>query len=212
MNVTAVNTTANGFISVRPGDAAGSPATSSLNVTAGVTVPNAVQVALPTAGADAGKIDITFDALGVPGPTTDILVDVVGYFVQAGAGPQPADNGVAYESLDVALDLELTDPQSVVSLTVDAPMAGHVVLSGMVELVPTSPAEVGCAIVTDPASLDGAHAVQADSTTNWNDTRGFAVAAGSTTFHITCQQNNGADDDVAVQTRNLTAVFSSAQL
>jgi hypothetical protein len=93
MNVTAVNTTANGFISVRPGDATGAPATSSLNVTAGVTVPNAVQVALPTAGADAGKIDITWDALGVSGPTTDILVDVVGFYSeladQAGTpGPQ----------------------------------------------------------------------------------------------------------------------------
>src|SRR4051812_37326416 len=36
LNVTAVGPTANGFISVRPGDATGAPATSSLNVTAGV--------------------------------------------------------------------------------------------------------------------------------------------------------------------------------
>jgi hypothetical protein len=83
LNVTAVGATADGFISIRPGDATGSPATSSLNVTAGVTVPNAVQVALPTAGANAGKIDITWDALGVAGPTTDILIDVVGYTLAA---------------------------------------------------------------------------------------------------------------------------------
>ena len=79
LNVTSVGATANGFISIRPGDATGSPTTSSLNVTAGVTVPNAVQVALPLAGANAGKIDITWDALGVAGPTTDMLIDVVGY-------------------------------------------------------------------------------------------------------------------------------------
>ena len=84
LNVTAVRTSANGFISIRPGDATGAPATSSLNVTAGVTVPNAVTVGLPTTGAQAGRIDITFDALGVAGPTTDILIDVVGYSTSTG--------------------------------------------------------------------------------------------------------------------------------
>lgn len=79
LNVTAVNATANGFVSVRPGSASGKPATSSLNVVAGVTVPNAVTVALPKSGAQAGRIDITWDANGVVGPTTDILIDVVGY-------------------------------------------------------------------------------------------------------------------------------------
>jgi hypothetical protein len=83
LNVTAVGTSADGFISIRPGDATGAPATSSLNVTAGVTVPNAVQVALPTTGTNAGKIDITWDALGVAGPTTDILIDVVGHTLAA---------------------------------------------------------------------------------------------------------------------------------
>jgi hypothetical protein len=82
LNVTAVGASADGFISIRPGDAAGPPATSSLNVTAGVTVPNAVQVALPTTG----KIDITWDALGVAGPTTDILIDVVAYTLKADLG------------------------------------------------------------------------------------------------------------------------------
>jgi|GEM_PF-3175630 len=57
-----VSPSANGFLSVRPGDATGAPSTSSLNFNAGQTVPNSVQVALPTAGADAGRIDITYDA------------------------------------------------------------------------------------------------------------------------------------------------------
>ena len=86
LNVTAVGPTANGFISIRPGDATGAPSTSSLNVSANQTVPNSVQVGLPTTGANAGKIDITYDALGTAGPTTDVLIDVVGYLVAGGAG------------------------------------------------------------------------------------------------------------------------------
>jgi len=91
LNVTSVGPTANGFISVRPGDATGAPATSSLNVNAGSNVPNAVQVALPTAGANAGKIDITWDAYGVAGPTTEILVDIVGYTTSKGIQELVAD-------------------------------------------------------------------------------------------------------------------------
>jgi hypothetical protein len=79
LNLTSVSSTTNGFVAIRPGDAVGSPSTSSLNVTAGVTVANAVTVALPTSGPNAGQIDITWDALGRPGPTTDLLIDVVGY-------------------------------------------------------------------------------------------------------------------------------------
>ncbi len=84
LNVTSINSTADGFISVRPGDATGAPTTSSLNFTAGSTVPNAVQVALPTTGPNAGQIDITYDALGQSGPTADIFVDVVGYTKNTG--------------------------------------------------------------------------------------------------------------------------------
>ncbi len=91
LNVTSVGSTANGFISVRPGDATGTPTTSSLNVNAGVIVPNSVQVAMPTAGANAGKIDITWDAFGVAGPTTDILIDVVGYTTNTGLQQLVAD-------------------------------------------------------------------------------------------------------------------------
>ena len=53
--------------------------TSSLNFNAGEIIPNAVLVALPTSGANAGQIDITYNAFGASGPSTDLLVDVVGY-------------------------------------------------------------------------------------------------------------------------------------
>jgi hypothetical protein len=89
LNVTAVGPTAEGFISIRPGDATGAPSTSSLNFSVNETAPNSVQVGLPTTGANAGKIDITFDALGTPGPTTDVLIDVVGYLVPGSGVPGP---------------------------------------------------------------------------------------------------------------------------
>ena len=93
LNVTPVNPTAAGFISIRPGDATGAATTSSLNFTTGVAgiVPNAVQVAMPTAGANEGEIDITYDAYGQSGPTTDILIDVVGYMTSAGLQELVAD-------------------------------------------------------------------------------------------------------------------------
>jgi hypothetical protein len=84
LNVTAVSPTANGFLSIRPADAPGAPTTSSLNVVSGEILPNGVAVSLPTAGADAGKIEITFDAYGTAGPTTDVLIDVVGYTINSG--------------------------------------------------------------------------------------------------------------------------------
>ena len=84
LNVTAVSPTAAGFVSIRPGDATGAPTTSSLNVEAGSNLPNAVQVALPTTGANAGKIDITYDAYGVAGKTTELLIDIVGYMTNTG--------------------------------------------------------------------------------------------------------------------------------
>ena len=84
LNVTAVSPTANGFISIRPADTPGLPTTSSLNVVTGDILPNAVTVSLPTVGADAGKIEITFDAYGTAGPRTDVLIDVVGYSTNAG--------------------------------------------------------------------------------------------------------------------------------
>jgi hypothetical protein len=85
LNVTVVGPTAAGFLSVRPGDATGLPTTSSLNFAARDIVPNAVQVGLPTVGSGAGRIDITYDAFGATGPTTDVLVDVVGYTTQLDA-------------------------------------------------------------------------------------------------------------------------------
>lgn len=83
LNVTPVASTAAGFISVRPANAAGLPSTSNVNFTVGAINPNAVLVELPVGGADDGVIEITFDAFGATGPTSDVLVDVVGFTTDA---------------------------------------------------------------------------------------------------------------------------------
>ena len=80
VNVTAINPTSEGFVSLRPGDAAGEPAVSTLNVTAGGTFPNGATITLPTSGGSAGQIQIWYEAYASTGGTTDLLLDVVGYY------------------------------------------------------------------------------------------------------------------------------------
>lgn len=90
LNVTVVAPAASGFLSVRPANAPGAPTTSNLNFLAGELVPNAVSVELPTTGPDTGRIEIAYDAYGASGPTTDVLIDVVGYTVGTSTGDSGA--------------------------------------------------------------------------------------------------------------------------
>lgn len=81
-NVTAVAPTTIGYVAVRPGTAVGVPATSNINITTpGSIVPNSVTVEL----APDGTIDLFFFGTA-PGATTDLLVDIVGYYTEGGAG------------------------------------------------------------------------------------------------------------------------------
>ena len=130
LNVTVTAPSANGFLSIRPGDATGAASTSSLNFNPGQTVPNSVQVALPTAGANAGQIDITYDAYGVKGPTTDVLIDVVGYMVAGGAGtgpPGPAGPaGPARSGLFFVADYNFTNTTSIGTNNLPPSATGYV--------------------------------------------------------------------------------------
>jgi len=56
---------------------------------------------MPTAGANAGKIDITFDAYGAAGPTTDVLIDVVGYTTNTGLQQLVANVATKANTADV---------------------------------------------------------------------------------------------------------------
>ncbi|HTJ71990.1 MAG TPA: hypothetical protein VL551_30900 [Actinospica sp.] len=79
VDVTALNPTSTGNIEVYP-DTLAAPGSSTLNFTAGKTVSNEAVVRLID-----GKIDLHNDTLG----TTDITVDVLGYFSASGSGFQP---------------------------------------------------------------------------------------------------------------------------
>ncbi len=87
-NVTIVGPTTPGFVAVRPGSATGAPTTSNINATAsGVIIPNAVTVEVPTAGADAGIIELWYQGTSATA-RTDLLVDIVGYYTAGAAGPK----------------------------------------------------------------------------------------------------------------------------
>jgi len=81
-NLTAVRPSGKGYVSIRPGDATGTPSTSSLNVTAGEVFPNAVTVKLDSQG----RVNLFYSAEGA---TTDLLLDIVGYYLDGGAAPGP---------------------------------------------------------------------------------------------------------------------------
>lgn len=78
LNVTAVGPSSGGFVSIRPGDATGTPATSNINFgSGGPPIANGVTVALPTSG----SLD-----LFVSGTINELLIDVAGFYVPAGSG------------------------------------------------------------------------------------------------------------------------------
>lgn len=85
-NVTAVRPTSTGYVSVRPGNANGTPTTSTVNIpTAGGLYPNSATVEIPTTGDRAGTVDLYYFA-DTPGGTTHLLFDIVGYYTPGGAG------------------------------------------------------------------------------------------------------------------------------
>lgn len=76
VNVTVVGPDSAGFLSLRPGGAAGAPTTSTVNFAAGAIEPNAATVDL----GPGGKMQIWVKTAATAG-TSDVLVDVVGYTV-----------------------------------------------------------------------------------------------------------------------------------
>ena len=90
LNVTAVNPTAGGYVSLRPGDATGAPTVSTLNVTAGGTFPNGATITIPTTGAYAGEIQVWYEAEYTTVGSTELLIDIAGYYELASSGPAGA--------------------------------------------------------------------------------------------------------------------------
>lgn len=210
LNVTAVSPTADGFLSIRPGDATGAPTTSSLNFTAGATVPNSVQVGLPTTGANAGQIDIVYDALGVAGPTTDVLIDVVGYLEAGGAGTTTV---IEFSDKDmVAIPKDEIRASGLVEIT--APADGKIVVSAnaSVEAIQIPGPEVGgdttCSITTGN-TIDAGRRIlfQTNHVAPLAITQGFPANAGqSYDFTLLCRTDVS---DVVLRNLHLTAIFAS---
>jgi hypothetical protein len=112
LNVTAVNNTAGGYLSVYPGDQVTVPNASNINFVPGKVIPNLVVARLSSSG----SITIYNDA-----GTTDVLVDVLGYFVSgSGGGSFGAVNPsrILDTRTGVGAAAEMVGPRGSIELTV----------------------------------------------------------------------------------------------
>lgn len=198
MNVTAVSPTADGFVSIRPGNATGTPSTSSLNVEGGSIVPNSVQVALPTSGGNAGKIEITFDAYGIPGHTTDLLIDIVGYTTSSGLQELVRDIPVVEFAGGQQFISVGTSATVVRSVTITPPSNGTVAVTSAAGAVVDSDS-VQCSLTTG-TSIDGAYnqiedGAAAGDRVSLAGVRAFDAAANSPlTVNLVCRSGSANID------------------
>jgi hypothetical protein len=228
LNVTPVGSTAAGFISVRPANATGLPSTSNVNFTVGAINPNAVLVELPVGGADDGKIEITFDAFGAAGPTSDVLVDVVGYTTDAKLVSLQAE----VDALNTAQPFTVSNFMNsqtfvnlalnsipVVTVSVTAPVAGQVAVHSTASVKhfnAGSGVYCGIRLAADPLpAADDGFRQPWGQPTGWNGpgnlagTRTFDVAAGETVEYALACAEVGSDGG-HIFSASLTATFTPA--
>ena len=105
VNVTVVFPTDQGFLTLRSGDATGSPSTSTVNFQAGSVEPNAATVDL---SAD-GKVQVW---VFMPSATAeaDVLIDVVGYTIDHNHDDRYYTQDEVEAEIDAAVDAALLDP------------------------------------------------------------------------------------------------------
>lgn len=214
MNVTVVTPTANGFVSIRPADATGLPSVSSLNFKAGDIVPNAVTVQLPTAGSDQGRIEITFDAYGTTGPTTDLLIDVVGYYTATTTTPATTATTASGERL--ALVGVTPQPVEIVSATLTAPGNGKVTVTADVNIGFQGVSEyafLGECWIGASSNLEPEHMMFIwDPGGHLSGVRVFNAAAGqATTYRLNCTTGAiGDDPGMFASNAHISAIFTPA--
>ena len=126
LTVTAVDASAAGFVSVRPGDATGVPSTSNLNVERGGTIANSVVVKLPTVGDHTGTIKVLFDAMGTTAASTDVLIDVIGYYELASTGPAGSGGSSGGASAPVATGTNCIETKCTYKIGETGPGGGHI--------------------------------------------------------------------------------------
>jgi hypothetical protein len=223
MNVTAVGPTAQSNLRVFPADVATVPTVSNLNFSAGQKpVPNKVDVRL----SPDGKIKL-FNAAG----SVSVVGDVVGYYTKTSL-VEMASRLAAAEGKIAALDetqpfsvtkedrgatgLDNT-PTAYVSVSVSAPVAGHVTLNSTARLHhSTNGGDMVCAIYEtgsipgsigpDTPSVQYFEALDLGNDGSLSGTRRFSIADGTTvSYSLACEEGQ---DGAVIEERNLTAIFT----
>jgi hypothetical protein len=230
LNVTPVGATAAGFISVRPANASGAPTTSSLNFSAGEINPNSVQVELPTTGPESGMIEISYNAFGQVGPTTDVLIDVVGYTLAIGADAALVARVAALEAETAALstaqpfavsnkvDAEVVGADETVnSVSLTAPVAGQVTVFSTTAANNASASQNAECIITTGTIVTNDHQQFWQSPgasgqfAQMSGVRTFDVTAGSTSVYRLVCRNNFGGTTLRFTDTVLTALFTPGQ-
>lgn len=228
LNVSVVGPSADGFVSIRPADATGPPGSSTMNFSAGDVLANAATVQLPTTGADQGKIEITYDAYGIVGPSADILVDVTGYYTPSSAAElakRVAELEAKTAELDAAQSFAVSSRNDAVTLqgetlvesvSLKAPVDGHVTVnSSLLAELKLAGDSISCTITTmsiidyeylqfwDSSGVSGSEGSHAQMA----GTRTFVVSAGQTgTYNLICSGSPSSRVGDPV----LTAIFTPA--
>ena len=196
LNVTVIRPSAAGFVSVRPGGATGTAATSSVNFGDGATVANSVTVSIPTSGPNVGEIGLRYDAFGIAGPSADIAVDIVGYTTSATLTALQAGQ------LSVSAGGESTQALGagdavVQTVALVAPADGEVLVSSSMSVYNNdfgAEQNVNCSISRDATQDEGLFQflwVRAGSAEALAGSRAFTVTEGeSVTVNLVCKKGN----------------------
>ncbi len=187
LNVTAVDTTAPSYLAVYPAGQA-NPQTSTLNWSAGSTVANRVVVPLG-AGGDVA----VYNWAG----TTDVVVDVDGYFTSAGGSAAGGSLFVPTQPtriLDTRVDAGTLGPRgSLVEQVADLPPVGTPASALVANLTATDTTQVGFMTVS------GAAGTPSTSDLNWQ--------AGETVANLAIPPLNQQGDLVLYNSQGSTAAI-----
>jgi hypothetical protein len=74
-----------------------------LNVTAGGTFPNGATITIPTTGAHAGEIQVWYEAEYTTVGSTELLIDIAGYYELASSGPAGATGPAGADGVDATV-------------------------------------------------------------------------------------------------------------
>lgn len=217
MNVTAVDASVPSFLTIWPDGER--PNASSLNPAPGQPpTPNGVATQLAANG--------SFNVYNLAG-SVDVIVDINGYYTKASLQEMASQLAELEKSRSFAATEHETDsvvltgtPNAVVSVTMSAPVTGHVTVDSNINVTHTVDGEeVWCAIYRDDTVPLGAVLPTEPSFQRWETgglgnagslagSRTFPINVGATTtYSLVCEESA---DGGTVFTRSLTAIFTPA--